>query len=258
MTVDLMALHNGFDGVPSAFVAARDSIDVLLRDRGWRRTTPEHTVEALVRGARATAGLAEVSGTSAVRGVVSAYPQLRGTKQDAIRVSTMLLGQVPTFRSTPLQALAQVHAVAAATAPREHRGRPRDSESARRLQRLGALLHHNAAAPALVVAGIVHAEIAAGEPFASHNCIVACAAERLTLVARGVDPASVLVPEAGHFVLQESYDTALAAYRESDLSLSHGVAAWLRHAAAAYVAAIEASPLHANGTQTESGAAAHT
>ncbi|MGL5826501.1 MAG: oxidoreductase [Nocardioides sp.] len=257
MTVDLKALHQSFDAIPSAFATARDSIDVLLGDRGWRRTTPEDTVEALMRGARAAAVLASPEPGA------SGYPagqdaRLAGTKQDAIRVSTMVLGQAPTFRDTPLQALAQVHAMAAATTPREHRGRPRDSESAHRLQRLGALLRANAGAPALVVAAIVHAEIAAGEPFASHNCLVACAAERLTLVARGVDPASVLVPEAGHFMLRESYDAALAAYRAGGLAVGHGAGEWLRHAAAAYVAGIEASPLHANGTQTNSGAAAHT
>ncbi len=45
------------EGVPSAFAAARDGIDALLRDRGLRRTAPEQTAESLLRGAHASAVL---------------------------------------------------------------------------------------------------------------------------------------------------------------------------------------------------------
>lgn len=246
MTLDLMALHNTFEGVPSAFVAARDGIDVVLRDRGWRRTTPEDTAEALLRGARASAELAAAEGDG------------DSAEQDAIRVSTVLLGQVPTFRSTPLQALAALHAAAGARAPEDQRGRPRDAGSAARLQGLARILLDPTPSPALVMAAIVHAEIAAGSPFASHNGIVARAAERLTLVARGVDPACVLVPEAGHLAQAAAYREALRAYADGGFLEGTGVHTWLRYAATAYVASVEASPLHANGTQTGSGAAAHT
>lgn len=54
---DPFAALLALEGVPSAYAAARDGIDVLLRDRGLRRTTPEDTVEALVRGAHASAVL---------------------------------------------------------------------------------------------------------------------------------------------------------------------------------------------------------
>ncbi len=249
--MDLLALHNTFEGVPSAFVSARDSIDVVLRDRGFRRTTPQDTSEALLRGARASAVLAADEG------------QAETAEQDAIRMSAKLLGQVTTFRRTPLQALAQVHAVAAAALPEAERGRPKDDAAAELLQRLGGLLRESSSTPALVVAAIVHAEIAAGKPFASHNGLVARAAERLTWVARGVDPASVLVPEAGHLALVSSYVEALAGYQRGNGLGGNGVSGWLRYAASAYVAGIEASPLqdnggHANGTRNGSGAAAHT
>ena len=49
--------------MPSAFAATRDGIDVMLRDRGLRRTTPEQTAESLLRGAHASAVL-EGSGSS--------------------------------------------------------------------------------------------------------------------------------------------------------------------------------------------------
>src|SRR3954451_13801524 len=51
------------EGVPSAYAAARDGIDALLRDRGLRRTTPEQTAESLLAGAHASAQL-EGSGSS--------------------------------------------------------------------------------------------------------------------------------------------------------------------------------------------------
>ena len=61
---------------------------------------------------------------------------------------------------------------------------------------LGRMLAETSA-PALLVAAVVHADLAAAAPFPSHNGIVARAAERLVWVARGVDERSVLVPEAG-------------------------------------------------------------
>jgi hypothetical protein len=251
MTVDLMSLHNTFEGVPSAFVAARDGIDVVLRDRGFRRTTPEDTAEALLRGARASAELTKGEGSETQRLVETA-------EQDAIRVSTIVLAQLPPFRSTPLQALAALHAEAAADLPEGQRGRPKDAESAERLQRLAKLLVDSTPCPALVTAAVVHAEIAAGQPFASHNGIVARAAERLTMVARGIDPACVLVPEAAHLAQAAAYRRALDAYRAGGLLEGSGVHSWLLYAATAYAGSVVSSPLHANGTQTSSGAAAHT
>ena len=61
-------------------------------------------------------------------------------------------------------------------------------------------------APALLVAAVVHAELAAAAPFASHNGLVARAAERLVLVARGLDEKSLVVPEAGHLALRPAYE----------------------------------------------------
>ena len=54
MTLEPLAALASLEGVPSAFAAARDGIDVMLRDRGLRRTSPEMTAESLLRGAHAT------------------------------------------------------------------------------------------------------------------------------------------------------------------------------------------------------------
>ena len=91
-----------------------------------------------------------------------------------------------------------------------------------------------------MVAAVVHAELATAAPFSSHNGIVARAAERLVLVARGVDEKSLVVPEAGHLALRAAYESNLRGYATGGRA---GVHSWLLYAAEAYAAGAEASPL---------------
>src|SRR5207237_1418811 len=93
---------------------------------------------------------------------------------------------------------------------------------------------------ALLVAAVMHAELATLAPFASHNGIVARAVERLVLVSRGVDEKSLLVPESGHLALRAAYESNLRGYASGEQS---GVHSWLLYAAEAYAAGAEASPL---------------
>ena len=86
----------------------------------------------------------------------------------------------------------------------------------------------------------MHADLVTAAPFADHNGIVARAAERLVLVARGVDPASLVVPEAGHLALRAEYESNLRAYRDGGTA---GLHAWLLYAAEAQTKGAEASPL---------------
>jgi hypothetical protein len=95
--------------------------------------------------------------------------------------------------------------------------------------------------PALLVAAVVHADLASAAPFASHTGIVARAAERLVLVARGVDEKSLVVPEAGHLALRKAYESNLRGYRDGGQAGVHG---WLLYAAQAYTAGAQASPLN--------------
>lgn len=226
------------EGVPSAFAATRDGIDVLLRDRGLRRTAAELTGESLLRGAHASAVL---------EGSAATWDDVAGGRMDeiaqaSVRLSAEVLSLVPTIKSTPLQAFARLHAVVAGgQLDDEQLGRPRDGEAAERLRTLATTLTRPTAAPALVVAAIVHAELATAAPFASHNGIVARAAERLVLVARGVDQKSLLVPEAGHWELRPQYESNLRAYANAEGE--SGVHAWLLYAAEAQVKGVEASPL---------------
>ncbi|GCD89817.1 oxidoreductase [Nocardioides sp. LS1] len=237
MSADPLAWLTSLEGVPSAYAAARDGIDVMLRDRGLRRTSPETTAESLLRGAHASAAL---------EGSSSSLTDVReGTgdeiAQDALRVSTELLSLAPLLARTPLQALARIHALAgSATLPADQLGRPRDAASADRLRGLAELLTAPTAAPALLVAAVVHADLATAAPFGSHNGLVARAAERLVLVARGVDEKSLVVPEAGHLALRSAYESNLRGYREGGRP---GVQAWVLYAAEAFAAGAEASPL---------------
>ena len=225
------------EGVPSAFASTRDGIDAVLRDRGLRKTHPEDTGQALVMGAHASAVLE--GSTSTLEDVVNGRTD--EIAQDALRVSTQVLSLVPQVRVAPLQALARLHALAGVEAlPAEELGRPRDAASAARLRTVSQLLLSDTAAPALVVAAMVHADIATAKPFASHNGIVARAAERLVMVARGVDSTSVLVPEAGHLALRAQYESNLRAYATSS---ERGVHAWALYAAEAYAKGAELTPL---------------
>ena len=93
----------------------------------------------------------------------------------------------------------------------------------------------------MLVAAVVHGELATAAPFASHNGIVARAAERLVLVARGVDENSLLVPEEGHRRLRAAYESNLRAYAAA--GGTSGVHAWLLYCPEAYTLGGEASPV---------------
>lgn len=234
---DPMAELLVLEGVPSAYAAARDGIDAMLRDRGLRRTEASATGESLLRGAHASAVL---------EGSISSLEEVRaGTGDDvagaAVRVSTELLSLVPVLQRSPVQALARIHTLAARGSVDDTRlGRPRDAATADRLQRLGRTLLAPTQAPALLVAAVVHADLVAAAPFASHNGIVARAAERLVLVARGVDEKSLVVPEAGHLAARAAYESNLRGYRDGGRA---GVHSWLLYAPEAYAAGAEATPL---------------
>lgn len=228
---DPLAWLSDLEGVPSAYAATRDGIDVLLRDRGLRRTTPEQTGESLLRGAHASAVL---------EGSTSSLEEIRAGAGDdlaraAVRLSTELLSLVPVMGRSPVQAFARLHALTGGATP----GQPVGPDASARLQALSRALLATSA-PALVVAALVHAELVAAEAFLTHNGLVARAAERLVMVSRGVDPASLVVPEAGHLVLAAEYESNLRGYRDGGRA---GLHAWMLYGAEAQTKGAEASPL---------------
>ena len=237
-------------GVPEAVAETRAAADRLLGHRALRRRGGEVTAESAVRGARATAALegadwplevvrrhtahADRAGAEVVRGALRAVGEL-GTLGD-------------TWEQAPLQALARLHALAAADVlDAGQLGRPRrytepaadplglgeppgPAELGVRLDALAQLLVMKTSAPALVVAAVVHGELLALRPFAWGSGIVARAAERLVLITRGLDARALGVPEVGHVELHRGYSAAAGNYLRGT---PDGVAGWICHCAAA-------------------------
>jgi hypothetical protein len=123
--------------------------------------------------------------------------------------------------------LARLHVLAAADlADRAALGRP-GPHAGPRLGSLFGLVTGATSAPAVLVAALVHGEVAALAPFGSGDGVVARAAGRLTGITRGLDPKAVSVPEVGFAELgRDAYRTALDAYSGGTPS---GVATWLVH-----------------------------
>ncbi|WP_207781871.1 oxidoreductase [Phytoactinopolyspora limicola] len=220
---DPLARVAALDGVGTAAAHARDAIDALLRHRVMRRQAARLAAESAVRGARASAGLdgADVDDVSDAR------------VQGALRAVADVPELARLWEHSPHQALARLHVLAARdlVADADRLGRPRPDADTARLDQILRLSTARTDAPGVVVAAIVHAELVAVGVFGVADGIVARAAERVILVARGVDTKAVSVPEAGHQALVLAYLPLLEAYRSGT---PDGVGAWVRHCAEAY------------------------
>jgi hypothetical protein len=211
-------------GVRDAADAARAGIDRLLGHKVLRRESAGVSTESALRGARASAALEgrDVPLADLRAGAVD-DPVVHG----ALRVSAGLGPMVETWSRAPGQVLARLHVLAAADlADRDQLGRPA-AHAGPRLSGLFALITGPTTAPAVLVAALVHGEIAAMAPFGTADGVVARAAGRLTGITRGLDPKAVSVPEVGFAELgRDAYAAALAGYASGD---PDGVAGWLVH-----------------------------
>nr|WP_294691798.1 oxidoreductase [uncultured Friedmanniella sp.] len=215
------------EGVPSAVAAALDSVDAVLRDRGLRLLSPDAVAASLLRGARANA---ELSG--------------QGDRwlPGAVRLAAELTGLAGTLRVAPAQALARAHVlVARGEVPEDELGRVRSSALVgERLAGVTALLTGTSAASSVVLAAVVHGELASVAPFGSADDLVARAAEHMVLISGGVDPRAAIPVEAGHAAAAKAYRAALAGYAAGSLA---GVRGWLLHCATALGRGAELSSL---------------
>lgn len=257
MTDDVLAPLGDLPGVADAVGRARDAVDAVLWDRGVRARAAEVVAGSRLRGAWASASIdgAEVSPDALVSGdALDASPMGRVVAA-ALAVQAETAPQVDVFARAPLQAVSHLHAlVSAGFVPDDERGRlrtgpaaddplrlgsvPPADEAARRTTAWAGLLARPTSAPALVVAAVVHGEIAVTRPFTWGSGLVARAATRLVLAARGVDPDGITVPEAGLWAAGRSaYANALKGYAGGS---PDGVAGWLvLHADAVRVGADE-------------------
>lgn len=225
-------------GVGDAVDDARAAIDALRGHRVLRRSAERVTAESALRGARASAALdgADVP-LDAVRRTIAADGRLPETEgpvlEGALRVAAELGRLQETWRRAPLQVLARLHSLAAAElTEHESLGRPR-AAAAGRVAAVAGLVTARTNAPSLVIAAVAHGELLATPAFDQASGVVARAASRLVLVTRGLDPASLSVPEVGHVELgADAYRAALDGYATGT---ADGIVTWVRHCATAVV-----------------------
>lgn len=262
--IDALAQLAEVPEVSAASDRAREACTRLRWHEGLRRRTPEAAAESRVRGAWASAELDGARSTAAIvrdlmRGARERNPDPDPSERvihGAIAATAETERLAPLVRSAPSQALARLHTAAAAQLvdDRSQLGRPRlgdegcreladlgpaptGPELRRRLDGIGELLRSAGDAPALLVAAVVHAEIATVRPFVVGNGLVARALERVLLTSTGLEPTGVAVPEAGHG--DEGGPAYLGSLTGYALGGREGVLLWLRHCGDAVVAAAE-------------------
>jgi Fic family protein len=260
---DSLASLSAMPGVPEATDAAREACTQLRWHQSLRRRVPAAAAESRVRGARASAALdgAEMDLNRVrdlMRGATPWPPSpdpLEAMVQGAVQATAETEHIIALVISAPSQALARIHAAAAGhLLPQSQVGRPRQpGEISQEFSDLGPspdetivrqrlsgvleLLLSAKNSPAVVVAALVHAEIATVRPFVRGNGLVARAMERAIVQASGLDPTGVGVVEQGHLAGGPGggaqYLGALAAYGTGS---PRGVALWIIHCAEAIVA----------------------
>lgn len=241
---DPLARIAALPGVTEAVTSARASVDRLLGHRVLRRRSADVSAESALRGARASAAL---SGEDLALEAIRAGDVTSPVVQGALRLSAEVGQLVDLWTKAPRQVLARLHVLAAADAvPADELGRPRTTrevaegagadaavppaELAMRLDGLAGLLTTPSTAPALVAGAIVHGELLALRPFGWGDGLVARSAERLTYIARGLDPKSLVAPEVGYAETADEYESALRGYLAGS---PEGVAEWVTYCAKA-------------------------
>jgi Fic family protein len=259
-TAGSLASLSTLPGVAEATSAARQACTELRWHEALRRRIPAAAAESRVRGARASAALdgAEMD-VGVVRDLMrgaTAWPESPDPLESVLQGAVQATAETEHIRAlvvtAPAQALARVHAAASAhLLPESQVGRPRQAGEVclefsdlgpapgeaivrQRLSGIVELLLSAKDASAVVVAALVHAEIATVRPFVRGNGLVARAIERAIVQASGLDPTGVAVVELGHGAGGgAAYVGALAAYGTGS---PRGVALWITHCAGAIVA----------------------
>ncbi len=250
--------------VAQASDRAREVCTNLRWHEALRRRIPEASAESRVRGAWASAELDGARSTASI--VRELMMGARERTPDPDPAERVIHGAIAATAESehlrdlvtraPGQALARLHTAAAAelVEDRDQLGRPRvegegceefadlgpaptGAELRQRLDGIIELMRSASAAPALVVASIVHAEIAATRPFVVGNGLVARAVERALIAATGLDPTGVAVPEAGHG--HEGGPAYLGSLNGYVHGGAPGVSLWLTHCGDSLVAGAE-------------------
>lgn len=250
--------------VAAASDRSREVCTQLRWHEALRRRIPEAAAESRVRGAWASAELDGARSTASIvrdlmRGARTRSPEPDPAERvihGAIAATAETEHLRPLVVRSPSQALARLHTAAAAELvdDPDQLGRPRregegceefadlgpaptGAELRRRLTGIIELMQGAGGAPALVLASIVHAEIATVRPFVVGNGLVARAVERALIAATGLDPTGVAVPEAGHG--HEGGPAYLGSLNGYVHGGQPGVVLWLTHCGDSLVAGAE-------------------
>ncbi|MER7114464.1 oxidoreductase [Saccharomonospora azurea] len=209
-------------GVADAAKSAQDAVFAVHRLPANLRGGSATAAEASVRAARASAALDGANPDLPEDGSVT-DPVLAG----ALRVAGATESLLPTWRRAPLQVLARLHVLAAADVVEDSEalGRPRGADGvASRLELLGQLVTGSTSVPGPVVTAVVHGEMLTLRPFGSADGVLARAAARLAMIATGLDPKALTVPEVACFRRQRRYEEAAQAFASGE---PDGVRQWL-------------------------------
>ncbi|WP_197321766.1 oxidoreductase [Saccharomonospora sp. NB11] len=209
-------------GVADAAKSAQDAVFAVHRLPANLRGGSATAAEASVRAARASAALDGADPDLPDDGSVT-DPVLAGS----LRVAGATESLLPTWRRAPLQVLARMHVLAATdlVEDSETLGRPRGADGvASRLELLAQLVTGATSVPGPVLTAVVHGELLTLRPFGSADGVLARAAARLAMVATGLDPKALTVPEVACFRRQRRYEEAAQAFASGE---PDGVRQWL-------------------------------
>jgi hypothetical protein len=210
-------------GVADAGEEAREALALAHRHKTNRRGWPATAAEAAMRAARATSVLD--GGSLVLNPDEGPDPVLAG----ALRVAEALEGGasslIGVWQRAPLQAIAKLHALAAADLTDDDRlGRPRaDAGVGRRLEMLADVVT-TTRVPAPVLAAVVHGELLVLAPFGVADGVVARGVSRLATIASGLDTRGLGVPEQSWMQKPGDYR---AAARGFESGTREGLTAWL-------------------------------
>jgi hypothetical protein len=211
-------------GVAEAAEHARAALGRAHRHRANLRGWPVTAAESSLRAARASAVLD--GGALLLDENTAGDPVFAG----ALRVAQALEGGetsiVGVWRRAPLQAMARLHALAAADlVEADQLGRPRLAPTiSARLELMSRLVTGGSTVPAPVLAAVAHGEVLACAAFGSADGVVARAVSRLVGIATGLDPHGLGVPEVFWMRRAADYREAAAGFATGSAA---GLATWL-------------------------------